>query len=142
MKKNNKKFGFTLVELLISISIIAILSVVLAVSFSNVQKNARDQRRISDLKTVQSAAEQYFLLKGSYPTSNATPWTVNSQVILQDFPTGPKSDVYSYFYSNGYYCACSSAMESSKFGNAGQVDQAPCDFQSSVGNNYCVGNQQ
>lgn len=140
MKKRNKKLGFTLVELLISVSIIAILSVILVISFSSAQKSGRDQRRISDLKAVQNAAEQYYLLKGSYPTTSGA-WSVNGQMILQMYPVGPKNDTYSYFYSNGNYCACSSSMESGKYHNADQVNQAPCDFQS-VGTNYCVGNQQ
>jgi len=137
--------GFTLVELMISMSIIAILSVVLSVSFSRAQKSGRDQRRREDLKTIQSAAEQYYMLSGSYPTS-AGSWTVNSQVILQKFPVGPKNDSYTYFYSaasNGF-CACSSNMESWKsgeYGNADQVTSVPCDFQTN-GGNYCVGSQQ
>ena len=137
------KNGFTLVELLIAISIIAILSVVLTISFSNVQKNSRDQRRISDLKAIQTAAEQYYLLKGSYPTSKTTPWTVNSQVVLQSFPTGPKGvgESYTYVVTSSGYCACSSQMESGKYGNADQTGYVPCDFQA-VGTNYCVGNQQ
>jgi prepilin-type N-terminal cleavage/methylation domain-containing protein len=136
------KTGFTLVELMISMSIIAILSVILVVSFSNVQKNGRDQRRIADLKAIQSAAEQYLLLKGSYPANKTTPWTINSQVVLQTFPTGPKGvgDTYAYVVSSSGYCACSNKMESGKYGNADQI-QVPCDFQS-VGTNYCVGNQQ
>lgn len=137
-----KQRGFTLVELLISISIIGILSVALTVSFLSTQKNSRDQRRIEDLKAIQNAAELYLLLKGSYPTSKTTPWKVNSQVVLEEFPVGPKgaSDTYTYTVSGGQYCACSSTMESGKYGNADQI-QVPCDFQS-VGTNYCVGNQQ
>lgn len=142
MKKTN---GFTLIELLISISIIAILSVVLSVSFSSAQKNGRDQRRIADLKAIQNAAEQYYLLNGSYPSNATTPWTANAgaQVILQKYPIGPKgaTDVYSYFFLNGGYCACSNKMETGKYGNAVQTNQVPCGYQSS-GTNYCVGNQQ
>ena len=75
MRKNNfyKIKGFTLIELLIAISIIAILSVVLSVNFSRAQKNGRDQRRITDLKAIQSAAEQYYLLKGNYPANKKKP---------------------------------------------------------------------
>ena len=140
MKKTN---GFTLIELLISISIIAILSVVLSVSFSSAQKNGRDQRRIGDLKAIQSAAEQYYLLSGNYPANKTTPWTANNQVILQKFPSGPKgvNDTYSYVYLNNNYCACSNKMETEKYGNADQINQASCDFQS-AGLNHCVGNQQ
>lgn len=144
IKDLRRKKGFTLIELLISISIIAILSVVLSISFSNAQKNGRDQRRIADLKAIQNAAEQYYLLGGSYPANKTTPWTVNSQVVLQKFPVGPINigDTYSYFVSGGNYCACSNKMETGKYGNATQIDQAPCDFQFVTGLNYCVGNQQ
>jgi prepilin-type N-terminal cleavage/methylation domain-containing protein len=151
MKINKNKLcvmlGFTLVELLIAISIVAILSVVLSINFSKAQKNGRDQRRIADLKAIQNAAEQYYLLKGSYPTSKVTPWTVNTNVILQSFPLGPKGEAYTYTYSAavGGFCACSTMMESGKYGNANQTSYVPCDFQP-VGSpgaiNYCVGSQQ
>src|SRR5574344_1796510 len=88
-----KRIGFTLIELMISISIIAILSVVMSLSFSRAQKGGRDQRRVDDLKAVQNAAEQYYLLKGSYPTSVGS-WSVNSQTILQTFPVDPKGISY------------------------------------------------
>lgn len=136
------KTGFTLVELLISISIIAILSVLLTISFSNAQKNGRDQRRISDLKAIQSAAEQYLLLKGSYPTNKNTPWTVNSQVVLQTFPVGPKGvgDTYAYVYTNGTYYVCSNQMESGKYGNA--ILYSDYFEYQAIGQDYCVKNQQ
>lgn len=147
MIKNKKTLGFTLVELLISISIIAILSVILSVNFSKAQKSGRDQRRISDLKAIQSAAEQYYLLKGSYPPNKTTPWTVNSNVILQAFPVGPRGEAYTYTYNAtaGGFCACSTGMESTKYNNANQTNYVPCDFQpvGSLGAvNYCVGSQQ
>ena len=136
-----KKSGFTLIELMITISIIGILTLIIAVSFSSVQKDSRDQRRIADLKAIQNAAEQYYLLKGSYPVNKTTPWSVNSQTILQTFPKDPKGNAYTYFVGNGGYCACSVNMESGKYGNADQANQFPCDFQTS-GVNYCVGAQQ
>jgi len=141
----NFKSGFTLVELMISMSIIAILSVVLSVSFSRAQRDGRDQRRVEDLKAVQSAAEQYFLLTGNYPTS-AGSWSVGTQTILQKFPTGPKKENYIYYYnstSNGF-CVCATGMESGKYGNAGSTGVFPCDFQTSnpPPTNYCVSSQQ
>ena len=151
MKKNKSSLckisGFTLIELLIAISIVAILSVVLSVNFSRAQKNGRDQRRVADLKAIQNAAEQYYLLRGSYPTSKVTPWTVNTNVILQSFPLGPKGEAYTYTYNAavGGFCACSTMMESGKYGNANQTSYVPCDFQpvgSAGAINYCVGSQQ
>jgi prepilin-type N-terminal cleavage/methylation domain-containing protein len=139
--------GFTLIELLISISIIAILSVVLSVSFSNAQKNGRDQRRISDLKAIQNAAEQYYLLNNSnYPTATNIAWTGPAgQQILQKFPSGPKAgETYTRVtLTASSYCFCS-LMEKSKNGNnENQIcsgyntvncGMLPCYF--------CVGNQQ
>lgn len=52
--------GFTLVELLVVISIIAILSVIGLVIFSGVQKNTRNAKRIADMKAIALALEQYY----------------------------------------------------------------------------------
>lgn len=49
--------GFTLVELLVVITIIAILSVIGITVFSGVQKNARDARRRGDIDALAKAAE-------------------------------------------------------------------------------------
>ena len=143
-----KKNAFTLVELLISISIIAILSVILSISFSKAQKNARDQRRIEDLKAVQTAAEQYYLLSGSYPASNLyganDTWTVSGQVVLQSFPKDPKDTEYlvdSAAIANGGYCLCAALeKEGSDSANADWAG-SNCDW-FNVGDYYCVRNQQ
>ncbi len=152
MRKINKN-GFTLVELLITVSIIAILGVILVVNFSSAQKSGRDQRRISDLKAVQSAAEQFYLLNGSrYPTSVVVGWTgPGSQVILDKFPTDPKSSVgttvpYVVTVSNSAYCICAK-VENDKYGNS---DGSGCTFGDAAVNNckllgtcyFCIKNQQ
>ncbi len=55
-QKLNKK-GFTLVELLVVISIIAILSVIGITVFQGQQKNARDARRRADIESIAQAME-------------------------------------------------------------------------------------
>ena len=63
-----RSFGFTLLELLIVISIIAILSIALVFMLNPAEtlKKARDAQRISDLKTVKTAL-------GIMLTSTSTP---------------------------------------------------------------------
>lgn len=55
----NKKNGFTLVELIVVVTILAILSMVGFISYSNYLSNARDSNRISQLKNIANALEVY-----------------------------------------------------------------------------------
>lgn len=64
--------GFTLLELLIVITIIAILSAIAMVAYSNYLKSARDVRRQSDLKIIQSALERYHANNLNYPADIAS----------------------------------------------------------------------
>ncbi len=52
-----KDRGFTLIELLVTIAIIAIISVVAVAIFGNVQSNARDAKRRSEVEAMSNALE-------------------------------------------------------------------------------------
>jgi prepilin-type N-terminal cleavage/methylation domain-containing protein len=64
---NMKQKGFTLVELMVTVSIIAILSSIIYASFDQARAQARDKARLSSLKEVQLALEVYRAQNGSYP---------------------------------------------------------------------------
>lgn len=57
MKKISNYRGFTLVELLVVVAIIAILSVIGLTIFTSAQSNARDARRKSDVDAIANALE-------------------------------------------------------------------------------------
>jgi prepilin-type N-terminal cleavage/methylation domain-containing protein len=65
--KNKKKFGFTLVELLVVISIIAILTMVTLSTFTESQKKSRDGARKANLKSLSEAINMYYADTGSFP---------------------------------------------------------------------------
>lgn len=65
----NKK-GFTLIELLVVIAIIGLLSTLAVVALGNARVKARDAKRMSDLKQIQTALELYYTDVGSYPDSS------------------------------------------------------------------------
>ena len=68
-----RKRGFTLIELLVAMSIIAFLGSVGLSMFTVSQKKARDARRRVDLREIQSAMEQYYLIsdpKAYYDTGD------------------------------------------------------------------------
>lgn len=61
------KRAFTLIEVLVVISIIGILMSILVLNFEESRKRARDNVRKSDLKSVQLALEVYKAQNGKYP---------------------------------------------------------------------------
>lgn len=72
MKLNHNK-AFTLIEMLVVISLIGILATLALVSFGPSQKQARDTTRKSDLKQFQTSIENYATLNsGLYPIHTTT----------------------------------------------------------------------
>lgn len=61
------KKGFTLIELIVVITIIAILVAAISISWIKAQEKSRDGRRKSDLKAVQQALDTYFETTNSFP---------------------------------------------------------------------------
>lgn len=67
--KSNLNKAFTLIEMLVVVSLIGILAALALVSFGGAQKQARDTTRKSDLKQYQNALEIYGnLTSGIYPS--------------------------------------------------------------------------
>lgn len=69
-KKKNTKKGFTLVELLVVISIIGVLASIGLVSFRSAQFRSRDAQRKSDFKQLSNALELFYSDYGTYPVSS------------------------------------------------------------------------
>lgn len=65
--------GFTLIELLVVISIIGMLSSTILASLNAARSKARDVRRISDAKQIQTALELYYSTFNQYPDSSLVP---------------------------------------------------------------------
>lgn len=64
-----KRKGFTLIELLVVIAIIGLLSTLAVVALGTARQKARDAKRLSDLKQIQTALELYYTDNNVYPTS-------------------------------------------------------------------------
>lgn len=63
-----KSKGFTIVELLIVIVVIAILATLVIVTFTGIQQKARDSKRETDIDALDSHLEAFYADNGYYPT--------------------------------------------------------------------------
>ncbi len=88
--KNQKKKGFTLIELLVVIAIIGLLATLSVVALNNARERARDSRRVSDVRQIQTALELFYNANPTqgYPDSldNLVP------VYMSPLPTPPTPD--------------------------------------------------
>lgn len=115
MKKLLPKFvtpkGFTLVELLVVVSIIAVLSVIGITVFSGVQKNARDARRKADIDQISKAWEaHYSTTTPFYPTLSGG-WFSSGSI-----PKDPKGTDYSGIGTNtDTYNVCATLEDASTY---------------------------
>ena len=67
---SHKSKAFTLVELLVAISIIGLMSTITLVSLNSARAQSRDAKRITEINQLQTALELYFDQHGTYPQIN------------------------------------------------------------------------
>jgi len=111
------KFGFTLIELMVVISIIGLLASVVMANLSTSRLKAADARRIADFRNVKVALELYHNKYNQYPPSpnNYPPYNHQADFIavanalvaegfLSHVPQDPKDPINSYMawdYASG-----------------------------------------
>lgn len=102
--------GFSLLELLVSASIIAILTIIGVVSYGSVNKRSRDVKRKSDVEQMRSALEMYRSDNGSYPAANSGSWGTTdglSAFLVPGYspviPSDPQSETHGYYYTATNY---------------------------------------
>lgn len=83
--------GFTIVELLIVIVIIAILAAITVVAFNGIQQRAKFAKLQSDLGSIRKAVDLYYAENGSYPvtgTFSAPGWRYSCSTGIATFIAG------------------------------------------------------
>ncbi len=64
--------GFTIVELLIVVVVIAILAAITVVAYNGIQQRTRDSARLSAANSIVKALELYYLDNRTYPNQSST----------------------------------------------------------------------
>jgi uncharacterized protein (TIGR02145 family)/prepilin-type N-terminal cleavage/methylation domain-containing protein len=85
--------GFTLIEILVTVFIIALISTLVVASFANVRLKSRDTKRVSHLNTIHQALQQYYNDHQYYPATLTFDQPLrnsdNSKVYLDSVPVNP-----------------------------------------------------
>ncbi len=100
LRRENNFKGFTLVELLVVIGIIAVLATILLLQLGTARAKSRDVKRIADLNQIRSAVEEYFDDNGSYPPTAVFTGSSNALIprYLQRVPVDPLAPVQCLSY--------------------------------------------
>ncbi len=99
--------GFTLIEILVVTTIIAVLALGAFVSFASAGRSARDSRRKTDLETVRQAMVLHKAETGCYPSGDygtAVATLVSGGYLSNPAPSDPKPSTNSYVYTPAGTC--------------------------------------
>ena len=130
----HKKSGFTLVEILITVAVIAIIAAVIGVSLSIVKKNSNDSRRVGDIKEISKALELYYDKYAYYPGRLDELVGEGFLKLVPVPPLGGKQQFYTYVplggnqICTGYHLGAAMEMRGSDFLNndADAYSGTPC----------------
>lgn len=68
MKNMKSKSGFTLIEVTITVAILAIIATITVVAYTQVQTNTRNSTRKGNVAIITESLEQYYTKNGEYPS--------------------------------------------------------------------------
>lgn len=126
MALKNKQIGFSLIELLVVMTVMAILIGLSAFGLQQARESARDGQRKSDLETIRTALSFYRSDCNFYPTpaggvgadfktnfgtSFSSTCTGSTNTYIDKIPSDPLSGRNYWYYSNGTTYKICSALE-------------------------------
>ncbi|KKP68401.1 MAG: general secretion pathway protein G [Candidatus Roizmanbacteria bacterium GW2011_GWA2_35_19] len=98
------KKSFTLIEILVVSTIIALLAAAASLSYSQLSKQSRDAKRKTDIEQVRAALEMYRSNEDAYPVGSNWGTTLNvlssPTIYIQSLPSDPKNPTFTYYYTS------------------------------------------
>jgi len=94
---STKSHGFSLIEVLVAVSIVAVLFGISISNYAAAQKSGRDTKRQTDLSNLQGVLERYKADKNYYPTVIPSPGVAltdgGSRIYLTSTPGDPQTNL-------------------------------------------------
>jgi len=113
--KQSLRQGYTLIEILVAISIIAILTVIGVTNFRVANQKARDGKRKGDLEQIRAALELYRTDEKDYPDwdviGSGTIESAGGTVYMNEIPDDPVTGITYYYTSGGDTYSLCAALE-------------------------------
>ena len=130
-KLNKRRGGFTLVEIMIVVAIIALLAAIAVPGFLRARKRSQASRILNDLRLIDSAVDQYAIEnnKASGSTVNIQDWTAYLKAGTALYQTG--NDIFGRTYGNQKVDSIPKVPTQTQ---ADLADVAPSSFWSPYGN--------
>jgi len=123
---HNRRAGFTLVELMISVAIIGILAAIAIPAFSTYQLRAKRSEAYANLSAIARSEEGYFVTNGTYvDTGNSYPggvgplkrqWTALADGAFASIGFRPEGDVF-FDYEAYTGCGCTNCYTGAAYGD-------------------------
>ena len=129
--------GFTLIEVLVAATIIALLSTIGISGYQAVTRSGRDALRKADLEQVRSALEIYKAENSSYPAASGCDPSGLVSNYLSELPIDPKPTTYRYCYvrtGNISYQLCAHVENGDTSDNCGGGNKCTDDCNYQVSN--------
>ena len=140
----NNAEGFTLVEILVVVTIISLLASIAAVSYSQFIKQSRDTRRKTDIEQIRAAIELYQNFNNVYPADIAfggviadpEPSTTKYMTKVPNDPRATSSLRYTYYYLS---IAPFKDYKLCAYIEGGETSISDADCSPTLKCNYCMG---
>jgi general secretion pathway protein G len=93
--------GMTLIEIMVVITILGLIAAAVAIAVIPRLEEAKHDRAVLDIKSIESALKLYYARKGNYPdTATGLKALVDTQV-LETMPKDPWNNTYLYMLEGG-----------------------------------------